>query len=365
MLKALFAASVGALLLAASGAASAQAPGSRAAVARPSDPPRPSAIDRALDRERALRTSSREEEPRACPLPLPPRAARVAVVSADEAGALSTASVAGPHQATGHAVLEVEPGAEPLYLLLTTYEPTIWTVTGATHRLAQVVVSSPLGGGVVGALAGTVLVLGGAPASCLAGLVGGDPVEASAARARLRASLAREPEREVVARRPVLVRVPSGRTISVDQGAARPAPPPAFDPAAWRAALRFRPAGVHAVNPGAVMGAHAEPYVVLPEGFGLAQLLGSGALARLAPGDYRVVRPIPHWPAGLSGAHSVRFLIARGVPRPAGDPGHSCVVSEDPAEATDPRAWSPRQRMRDILCRPRPALAEGGTWTRP
>jgi hypothetical protein len=35
------------------------------------------------------------------------------------------------------------------------------------------------------------------------------------------------------------------------------------------------------------------------------------------------------FPAGLSGAHSVRFLRLRGIAKPDGDPGHSVVISEE------------------------------------
>jgi hypothetical protein len=43
---------------------------------------------------------------------------------------------------------------------------------------------------------------------------------------------------------------------------------------------------------------------------------------------FRIARPIPRFAAGLYGARLVRFVLARGVPMPAGSPGHSCVISE-------------------------------------
>lgn len=39
------------------------------------------------------------------------------------------------------------------------------------------------------------------------------------------------------------------------------------------------------------------------------------------------------FPAGLAGAHSVKFLLLRGVPKPDGNPGHSTVISEETGEA--------------------------------
>ena len=35
------------------------------------------------------------------------------------------------------------------------------------------------------------------------------------------------------------------------------------------------------------------------------------------------------FPAGLAGAHSVTFLVMNGTPYPDGDPGHSCVITEE------------------------------------
>jgi hypothetical protein len=67
---------------------------------------------------------------------------------------------------------------------------------------------------------------------------------------------------------------------------------------------------------------------VLPQGFGLAQLVASGALEARRDRYFYIARPIPRFPAGLYGAHSVTFVLGTGVPMPAGTPGHSCVVSE-------------------------------------
>ena len=42
-------------------------------------------------------------------------------------------------------------------------------------------------------------------------------------------------------------------------------------------------------------------------------------------------------PAGLNGAHSVRFILAKGVPMPDGRPGHSTVISEETGQPVTPR----------------------------
>jgi hypothetical protein len=80
--------------------------------------------------------------------------------------------------------------------------------------------------------------------------------------------------------------------------------------------------------------APAESYEVLPQGFGLAQLVATGALEHFGSdfffdSYFYIARAIPRFPAGLNGAHAVVFVLGTGVPLPAGSPGHSCVLSEE------------------------------------
>jgi len=72
----------------------------------------------------------------------------------------------------------------------------------------------------------------------------------------------------------------------------------------------------------------AAPYEVLPAQSGLMQLLMRGALGTNGSREF-LIRERIRFPAGLHGAHSVRFLLLRGVPVPEGSPGHSCVISEE------------------------------------
>jgi hypothetical protein len=117
-------------------------------------------------------------------------------------------------------------------------------------------------------------------------------------------------------------------------GASPSVVPPGFDPGVYDAlGLRFSPAGVEAIDPSQVVSTTpAERYDVLPYGFGLAQLVSAGALEVVDGGflyTFRIARAIPRFPAGLHGAHLVRFVLGRGVPMPEGSAGHSCVISEE------------------------------------
>src|SRR5205823_3603928 len=93
----------------------------------------------------------------------------------------------------------------------------------------------------------------------------------------------------------------------------------------------FNPAGVVEIDPATVVSsAKAERYQVLPGHAGLAQLFASGAIERMeGHGDFFIAKPIPRYPAGLSGG--MRFVLGKGIPVPAGSPD-SCVVSEETGE---------------------------------
>jgi hypothetical protein len=94
----------------------------------------------------------------------------------------------------------------------------------------------------------------------------------------------------------------------------------------------YFPGGVVEIDPLSVVASRpAERYLVLPSQAGLLQLVQDGALTRNKLGEFLIKQKI-RFPAGLSGGHSVKFLLLRGVPEPDGDPGHSCVIVEETGE---------------------------------
>ena len=95
---------------------------------------------------------------------------------------------------------------------------------------------------------------------------------------------------------------------------------------------QYHPGGVVAIDAKTVVASvPAEAYEVLPQEAGLSQLLKSGALSRNGNKEFLINKEM-RFPGGLSGAHSVRFLLRRGVPKPSGHPGHSIVMSEETGE---------------------------------
>lgn len=89
------------------------------------------------------------------------------------------------------------------------------------------------------------------------------------------------------------------------------------------------------VNPRQVVAdTRVDPYKVLPCQMGLSQLIGAGAIELTASRAFHIVKPIAHMPPSMGGAHSVKLIVAKGVPVPPGSPVHSCVVLEEESAAT-------------------------------
>ena len=286
-------------------------------------------------RRRAAEGRRRAE---ACGIPKPPTGAKLVVVGSHEGAALSTASIGGDDREVTVSRLEIEPGPEPLQLVLSSYDANVWLVTGAVERVAQVVASSLQAGadkrprvGVVGLPPEKVRFA--AEANCIPDFYKPQSREGVAALARIEALFGRPPDAVVSAYTVATMGVPSGTpdTQTALPGAvALPAAGPAK--ATWTEMLRFNPAGLVSIAPDKVASPlPVKRYGVLPQEAGLAQLIEEGALKPVTGptiGGLLILRRVK-LPAGLNGAHSVRFVLGRGVPMPEGSPGHSCIVSEE------------------------------------
>ena len=269
-----------------------------------------------------------------CGLPEAPLGARVVLFGTYEADAISSAVIGGQDKETNLMDVTIEPGAEPLYVVLTSYESMVWRFNGATRRGARVVVSS-FQGADSGISASGVM---GVPASKVAigepncpGYFSKPGSDSAGATATVTQSISREPNNVFATYSAQRISLPSGQIIKATRGSAPL--PRGFDTQMWSEASRYWEAGLAQVDPRHIVTkARVEPYKVYPSQMGLAQLLGSGAIERNASG-YRIVRPIPRMPPSMGGAHSVKITVASGVPLPPGDPVHSCVMIEDTGEA--------------------------------
>lgn len=294
-------------------------------------------VDRILDARRARaveRILVEPGPPGACPLPAPNPEARILLVDG-AAGGRSTVAISGPDQVTGHAYVDIEPGEQPLYLIFTGSGSTVWTFRGAVGRVDKAVLLTDSAAAAVGLQAGQVEVVRRVE-GCPESFDGATSREAARARVAVRERLGREPSLVDGDHQLTSVSLPSGRLGQVDYPELQP-PRPGYHPAYWAAAMLEAPGGLVDVDPAQLQGATGRPYAVMPQTFGIAQLLGSGALEHIGPdSEFRLVRPIPHWPAGQWGWS--RIFIVRGVPTPEGSIGAGCVLSGDtgaPAAGTE------------------------------
>ncbi|MCV9964265.1 hypothetical protein OIU34_20475 [Pararhizobium sp. BT-229] len=269
--------------------------------------------------------------------------AKVAFVSKYEAGNLIDIAIAGKDTEADSTEIHIEPGSEPLYVIAQTFTPTVWRVTGDVSRVSRFVVpginrgnGTSDGVGVAGLPEDKVTFLPGT--NCLEWK--GDEAGRYQQMVDLAQKLGKSPDKVVSNYTMSTVALPSGKFTEPDRG--RPINLQAMFPNMTSAIARsdaaqnlshYSPLGLLRIDPSSVVATtEVEIYDVLPQQAGLVQLQVEGKMVeqdRL----YRIVQPIPRYPAGLGGAHSVKFMICDGVPQPGGSPGHSDVLNEVPMVA--------------------------------
>lgn len=135
-----------------------------------------------------------------CPLPSVPTTAKVIAYGSYASRTMAPVQIDSNDEKKKTRLIEVEiePGEQPLYLVLTSYETTLWRLSGATGRVSQVVASSYRAGrGGISAVSIT-----GIPAKKTTISKAGCPnyfssateEEAERARASIRFSLKRDPD---------------------------------------------------------------------------------------------------------------------------------------------------------------------------
>ena len=311
---------------------------------------RPLTLSLALIILATARTAAQPLPP--CTLPKASAEAKVVLLRAG-ADALSSVTVGSEDVATETGRIVIEPGPQPLFLVVSTIRPTIWRFSGALDRIERVVLAAfsnapnrtdPNAPPLVGAtglpadrltfsggyrcyqlladgpsnqdMTAANLVLrqtGQAPATFATGL----PIaEVALPSGRFKASRAFRPM-IIVNRQPgsMMIEGDPDRKIVID---------PTVD-LNYELTL-FHPGGLVEIDPVTVVGsAPVRRYQVLPQQAGLLQLLREGAIEREPSGDFKILRKI-RLPAELSGVQRLR--VPRGVPLPDGEAGLACVMIE-------------------------------------
>ncbi len=313
-------------------------------------------------REQAEAVRKREAEAQAgCEMPAASEKAKVVLLSGYETDALSSVSL-GSQDAVIHAGrVVVEPGSDPLYVVIATYSPTVWQFGGAVDRIERLVMSSSLTSpngrdarqpslvGATGIPRDRITFF--ARPNCLNHFSETPSSSSLQAAATIRTKAGKAPD--VVAAKYSVgsYSVPSGKietrrdqrkqplVIQKSQGSLNIVGDASniiiqAGPSRARDEMdRFFPGGVTQIDSKSVVAdVPVAAYEVLPAQAGLVQLLTTGALTQNSAGEY-IVRQKIRFPAGLSGAHSVTFLIMKGAPYPDGDPAHSCVIVEENGES--------------------------------
>lgn len=303
-----------------------------------------------------------------CALSMAPADAKLILIGAYQGKAISDVSIGGDDAEVSVAQIEIEKGDEPLHIVATSYEAMIWQVSGATDRVRTFVGTSMKAGGNKVPRVGVVglpkeRVASPAATDCIRYFSGRRGPERDLSAADVRGLFGKSPDDVVGIYDAARISLPSGIVAdSARYANVRAMPLSGPSVAMWREALSFAPGGVAQNDPREVVSSlPVAKYAVLPQQAGLAQLLEEGALevsgtsqvielggsriitpdggnsvikgvgpqaVRTVPSQLRILRKM-RFPAGLTGAHSVRFVLARGVPYPDGDPGHSCVRSEE------------------------------------
>jgi len=272
-----------------------------------------------------------------CEFPRPSVAAETVLLGTYEGDAMANVHVGNPYDETTTSNITIQPGKTPLYIVATSYEAQIWVLSGAVERVEKLVIAAPRGGarsGVVGLARDRVSFAGKAGQACMNYFYKSGTRETAQARKAFEARLGSDVDHVGGIYSLSSVSLPDMTFKDLAPSASSRTAPGDFEAESWRSGLQFTPRGLVRFDPTSVVASEpARPYEVLPQEFGLSQLVGSGHLERHGSAMFRIVRPIAQFPAGLAGAHAVQFALADGVPMPAGDPGHSCVTSEGANEA--------------------------------
>jgi Ca2+-binding EF-hand superfamily protein len=299
-----------------------------------------------------------------CGMPAASERSKIVLLSSSETEALSNVAIGTQDEITGVGIINVEPGDEPIYLVIASYQPTIWRFSGAVERIERVVVTTTRTGlnrtdpnalppaGVTGLPAdritfarqsGCVSVFNEAPsidAAKAAGVVkqqAGKDVAVTAGRFRVAGFRVPSGKVDVVeSNRPGLLVFEKNRAQRVE-GQAGSIQPQAETGNLERIFLHWTPGGLIEIDAKSVVASSTvEPYEVAPQEAGLIQLMKSGALTQNQRGEFLIHSKI-RYPAALSGRHTAKFLLMRGVPLPEGDPGNSLVIAEETGEPIDKR----------------------------
>lgn len=315
-----------------------------------------------------------------CKVPQPETSSKIAILSTYDGAYLSTLSAGDLDVKTGAVKIRITPGKDKIYLFLSSYEAMIWDISGDTSRIDKVMVSARQRGRGSRVALSAVKGLDKEKIKFIDGMC-------------LPRSDDRSPEtweqklsrntKLLVSRKPDFfkevynayeVEIGDNNFNLKDLPENPPSLPNGYAEILSKDILSYAPAGILEIeNKDIVSALPVKEYDVMPGPAGLAQLLyqnkiealprsnkairlnkrgggvdmiviegkgsdtihvpqGMGIEQVTGTDSYKIIKPIPRFPADLNGGHAVRFTLVEGLPMPAGSPGHSCVKYENKSE---------------------------------
>lgn len=264
-----------------------------------------------------------------CSVPLPSPNSEVIRLGAREGATVSNLALGGQSEPAYVAVVEVEEGSRPLYIIASDSGPTIWHFTGNTNRVRTLILSSR-----------TKIPDTDKPATASLGIkrnrvhfvhndcfgdfaetMRGIYFESSGNGPRVKARIGRSADKHYAAYRFNGLQVPSFETFLVNPTVPRDFPVPSTSSSAkyWYEFLYHFKGGIADISPGKIVAPQRiDRFITYPYQAGLAQLLEQGGLRFYANSAYpRIIKRL-HLPPGLCGGYSETFEIETGVPMPTG-----------------------------------------------
>lgn len=242
-----------------------------------------------------------------CVVPKVEAGAEILLIGAYEGKRYASVNFGDITEDTGFADVRVEDGHTPLYIVLSAYSSVVWNFSGDTARVGKVVVSGYNSSGVVGIDASKVAFL--KADTCITPAYDFESFDGIRTKGEVDRLLGQKAKASGTYALGTIA-IPS---MQFDE--------PTTNSRRERLAVTVDPETV-------VSNSKVARFEVLPGQAGINQLLDNGSLVAVERG-YRIVKPIAHYPAGLHGAHSTKFILGKSIPEPGGDPGHSCVISEE------------------------------------
>jgi len=302
----------------------------------------------ATARSQANRQRSEEQTRLDCGMPAASEKSKVVLLGSHGAEALSSVAIGTQDDITGVGTINVEPGDEPIYLVIASYQPIVWRFYGAVERIERLVLtgfnkndpkSLPLAG-VTGLPVDRVTFA--RQSGCIGFFTEVPSIDAAKAAGVVKRQAGKDVAVSAGRFKVAGFGVPSGKVDVIDihrpgaetarttvKGDAGNIQVQAATGNLEREFLRSTPGGLIEIDAkNVVASATAEPYEVVPQEAGLIQLMKSGALTQNQRGEFIIHKKI-RFPAGLPVA---RFLLMSGVPTPDGDAGNSIVISEETGE---------------------------------